>query len=56
MLPFVDGEAIGDVALLDENIVVEQRDVLDGPGCGLGNDVPKKNKGYFIIFKKLIYM
>lgn len=42
MLPFVDGEAIGDVALLDENIVVEQSDVLDGPGCGLGNDVPKK--------------
>ena len=24
--------------------MVEQSDVLDGPGCGLGNDVPKKGK------------
>lgn len=42
ILPFVDGEAIGDVALLEDNIVVKESDVLDGPGCGVGNDAPKK--------------
>lgn len=42
MLPFVDGEAIGDVALLEDNIVAEESDVFDGPGCGVGNDVPRK--------------
>lgn len=44
ILPLVDGEAIGDVALLEENIVVEESEVLDGPGCGLGNDVPNNEK------------
>lgn len=44
MLPFVDGDAIGDVALLEDNIVVEESDVLDGPGCGFGNGVPGKYK------------
>ena len=44
MLPFEDGETTGDVALLEDNIVVEESGVLDGPGCGLGNDVPKYNK------------
>lgn len=43
MLPFEDGETTGDVALLEDNIVVEESGVLDGPGCGLGNDVPKYN-------------
>jgi len=46
MLPFEDGETIGDVALLEDNIAVEESGVLDGPGCGLGNDVPKYNEKY----------
>jgi len=41
MLPFEDGETTGDVALLEDNIAVEESGILDGPGCGLGNDVPK---------------
>lgn len=50
MLPFEDGETTGDVALLEDNIVVEESGVLDGPGCGLGNDVPKykTNVGYSV--------
>jgi len=48
MLPFEDGETTGDVALLEDNIVVEESGVLDGPGCGLGNDVPIYNVKYMI--------
>lgn len=40
MLPFVVGDATGDVALLDEMVMVELKGV-DGPGCGLGN-VPER--------------
>ena len=36
MLPFVVGEAIGDVALLDDNVMLDVNGVFDGPGCGLG--------------------
>lgn len=43
ILPFVDGETTGDVALLEDNIAVEESGVLDGPGCGLGKDVPEYN-------------
>ena len=49
MLPFEDGETTGDVALLEDNIVVEESGVLDGPGCGLGNDVPKYKVKYHTI-------
>jgi len=41
MLPFEDGETTGDVALLEDNIVVEESGVLDGPGCVLDKDVHK---------------
>ena len=44
MLPFVVGEATGDVALLEDNVMVEERGVFDGPGCGLGNVPVHKRK------------
>lgn len=46
ILPFVMGEAMGDVALLDERGVVE-RGVFDGPGCGLGKGVPVSKHSIF---------
>lgn len=48
MLPFVVGEAIGDVALLEDKVIVDDSGVVDGPGCGLGNDVPEDKKKHKI--------
>lgn len=52
ILPFVIGEAIGDVALLDESGLLVERGVFDGPGCGLGNDVPKSKEKISFQFNK----
>lgn len=38
ILPFVVGEATGEVALLDGSVIEDASRELDGPGCGLGND------------------
>lgn len=40
MFPLVVGEATGDIALLEDKVIVDEIGVFDGPGCGLGNDVP----------------
>lgn len=52
ILPFVVGEATGDVALLLDNVMGEAK-LFDGPACGLGNVPSSKTK--FRIYKTEYY-